>query len=260
MFKSFWQGFLNLVYPPVCILCHDPLAPTITKELLCSGCRRLLLPNRPPFCLKCSRPLQPDGPAHCHICRREKLYFDRAWGTCCYSEATKRLIHKLKYGGKTVLRHFFSDRIIEFVTHYNVALQYFDLVMPVPLHPVRLRERGFNQSLLLAEIISQKYSIPLSINNLRRTRHTQNQARVSQKERWTNIEHAFKIKTSKDINEKNILVVDDLYTTGATLSEIARTLKAAGAHKVCGLTFAIALEPQDTRPLQDTLTATTWTF
>ncbi|MCB9772662.1 MAG: ComF family protein [Candidatus Omnitrophica bacterium] len=115
-----------------------------------------------------------------------------------------------------------------------------DLIVPIPLFPTRQRERGYNQSQLLAEIIADELNIPLESKNLLRIRHTPNQARLSQKERWTNIEAAFKMKHPNTFRHKNILLVDDLYTTGATVSQAARILKTGGANQVYVLTTAIA--------------------
>ena len=116
----------------------------------------------------------------------------------------------------------------------------FDYIIPVPLHPTRLRERGFNQSELLGQMLAEKYPLALSTDIVKRTRYTTNQARLTKKERWTNTFRAFKIKQPSHVINKNILIVDDLYTTGATSSEIARILKEAGAGRVSLLALAIA--------------------
>ncbi len=116
----------------------------------------------------------------------------------------------------------------------------FDLIMPIPLHPTRLRERGYNQSALIAQKLSKEFNIPLINNNLIRIRNTPSQTNLNKKERWTNIKGAFKIKYPTNINKKFTLLIDDLLTTGATTSEAALTLKKSGAKKVGVLTIAIA--------------------
>ncbi len=152
----------------------------------------------------------------------------------------QRLLHLFKYGHKTGLRFFFTEQILIFARDYNLDLQNHHLIVPVPLHPTRLRERGYNQSLLIAQMISEEFDIPVENKSLLRIRHTPNQARLSQKERWTNIKAAFKIKPFNNFRHKNILLIDDLYTTGATASQAAKILKDAGANKVTVLTIAIA--------------------
>jgi competence protein ComFC len=148
-------------------------------------------------------------------------------------------IRRFKYNQKTYLRKPFAQFMMAFVQTYHLDIEQFDIIVPVPLFPSRLRERGYNQSRLLAEPIAQKYHIDLSLKNLVRVRNTRHQTLLSEKERWTNIHGAFRIKHSAEFSGKNILIVDDLLTTGATASEAARTLKGAGAETVGVLTLAI---------------------
>ena len=127
----------------------------------------------------------------------------------------------------------------DFISTYHLDINQFDKIVPIPLSQSRLRERGYNQSGLLAEEISRIYKICLSKKNLVRIRNTEHQTLLSEKERWTNIYGAFRIKNLSRFSGKNILVIDDLLTTGATASEAARTLKDAGAKTVGILTLAI---------------------
>ena len=130
--------------------------------------------------------------------------------------------------------------MIDFVEQHGLRLNQFDLIVPVPLSSTRQRERGYNQSQLLAEHIGLKHALKLSTHNLIRIRHTSFQARISVKERWTNIHGAFKINHPLKFKNKSVLVIDDLFTTGATVSEVARVLKESGAKEVGVLTLAIA--------------------
>jgi len=152
----------------------------------------------------------------------------------------RRLIHLLKYGNRTLLRHFFMKKMLSFFNSYRVNLDPADLIIPIPLHPARFRERGFNQAQILACLIAQKFNKPLATKHLLRKRHTRHQAVLTKKERWTNIEGAFTIKHSSSLKGKHILLVDDLLTTGATASEAAKMLKSAGAAKVGLLALAVA--------------------
>jgi len=128
-----------------------------------------------------------------------------------------------------------------FIREYHLDIGQFDWVAPIPLHPSKLRERGFNQSLLLAEQLCRNFDKKLRPDVLLKVRQTKNQAELSQKERWTNMEGAFRIKRSEKVSGKNILLIDDLLTTGATASEAARALKENGAQKVAVYTLAVAL-------------------
>jgi competence protein ComFC len=239
--EYFFQGFVSLVYPPYCLICQKSLTNRSLNEVLCPECSSKIRLNIPPFCPKCSRHLGKDpNYARCNSCQIFEQQFDFAWSACLYTDPLKDLIHSYKYHQKTLLRHTFSNLITGFIHRYNFDINQFDLIVPIPLHNTRLRERGYNQSELLAKNLSKKFNISLSINNLIRTRNTQTQTKLGQKERWTNIHQAFKIKNLKLFEGKNILLVDDLLTTGATASEAASALKESGANKVGVVTLAIA--------------------
>lgn len=155
----------------------------------------------------------------------------------------KDLLHLFKYREKTALRLFFADRMSAFLKMYGISLSAFDFLVPVPLHPARLRERGYNQSALLAQELGRTARRPVLGRSLFRIRNTKSQTTLRQKERWTNIQSAFTIKYPFVFKHKNILIVDDLFTTGATTSEAARVIKQAGAQQVVVLTLAIAVQP-----------------
>ena len=131
--------------------------------------------------------------------------------------------------------------MIDFIDRHHIPIKQFDLISPIPLHPVRLRERGYNQSALLSLGLSRHYGILHTENLLVRQKATQTQTELGAKQRWTNMERAFRIKNSTDVVGKNVLLIDDLYTTGATLHSAAQTLKTAGTKRVCVLTFSITI-------------------
>jgi len=130
----------------------------------------------------------------------------------------------------------------QFIEKYSLDIEQFDQITAIPLYATRLREREFNQSEILAKMIGEKFNIPYYKNILKRQHHTISQTTLSQKERWTNLSEAFRIKNSSIVSNKNILIVDDLLTTGATASEAARILKENGAATVGILTLAIVEE------------------
>jgi competence protein ComFC len=156
-----------------------------------------------------------------------------------YEGMTKDLLHRFKFHDKTSWRHAFQDIIGIFLTHYSLSFDRDSVLIPIPLHPVRLRERGYDQALLLANAISAVTELPVLHSHLIRVRNTPHQTGLNQKERFTNISGAFKIKTSSTVRNKKIILVDDLLTTGATVNEAAKALKAGGADKISVLTLAI---------------------
>lgn len=234
------RGVSDLLYPHNCLLCHHYLNSYQKTLPLCSNCFNTIEFNHPPFCQKCSRHLSDAHQTLCGDCLRKDFRFDYAFSPCFYNETMRKLLHIFKYGNKTSLRHCFIEIVFSFLKNRPVSLDSIDLVIPIPLHPVRLRERGYNQSSLLAEGLAQKLELPICRQNLIRARHTQNQARVPPKNRFTNIEGAFRIKHPAKIKDKSVLLVDDLLTSGTTVSEAARVLKEAGARRVDVLTLALA--------------------
>lgn len=231
---------MHLVYPPHCLGCKTYGRRSPLAGGLCPSCQTLIQPNIPPFCPKCARPLHghPLRP-RCLRCQQKEPRFDFAWAACLYAEPLKTFIHQFKYNQKTSLRVPFAELMISFIHTYQLDMAQFQLMIPVPLFPTRLRERGYNQSYLLAQGLAKAFAIELSAHHLIRVRHTRPQFLLDEKERWTNMHRAFKIKSSCAVSKKNILLIDDLLTTGATASEAAAVLKEAGAQTVGVLTLAI---------------------
>lgn len=126
-----------------------------------------------------------------------------------------------------------------FIDDLQLDIHQFDLIIPVPLHSTRERERGYNQAALLANLIAENYKIPYLDNILIRDKYTPSQSKMAKKDRWTNVHKAFKINNFNSIQGKNILIIDDLLTTGATVSEAAKTLKKSEVGIVAVFTLAI---------------------
>jgi len=239
MFADLVQGIRELAFPDNCFLCRAFLDSGHCRQL-CPSCLQSVKSNIPPFCALCSRHLPhytDDG--LCGSCRGQPRHYDRAWGSCQYNEPMSLLLHSFKYGGRTSLRRTFLELMTSFIDTYHVPLEQFDAVCPIALHPVRLRERGFNQSELLSEGLCRHYGLTHKPHLLVRKQATQTQALLDQKQRWTNLEGAFRINPSEIPGDKSILLVDDLLTTGATADAAAASLKEAGAAYVGVLTLAI---------------------
>jgi len=147
------------------------------------------------------------------------------------------MIHQFKYGKRVMLRRplglLAASRLNAFAGEFKA-----DLILPVPLHTRRLRERGFNQAILLGEIFSKKWGVALSRNNLKRIRWTEPQVNLGAAERAANVRGAFAIASEKEIAGKRIFLVDDVYTTGSTAKECSRILMKSGAAVVAVLTVA----------------------
>ena len=214
--KTLAKSFLNMLYPLHCLGCQKPLEAS-NDLCLCGHCMVSISPNAmPPFEL-------------------EELPV-RAYSACLYDDSLKELIHKFKYKGKTVLAKAFSKLMLDCIKD-NPEVTDADLITVVPLHKERLKEREFNQSLLIASPISKEYSLPLA-NTLQKTRKTKYQNELLKSERLKNLRGAFSVFSKIDISGKKILLIDDVMTTGSTLSECAKTLLDGGALSVTCFTLA----------------------
>ncbi|MFA6378478.1 MAG: ComF family protein [Candidatus Omnitrophota bacterium] len=235
---NFFHSFLDLVYPPQCLLCQAK--PSDKLKILCDVCHEAICFNTPPFCKKCSRHLLAPGEhTLCPQCRKRIPDFDMAWSATIYNEPMKHLLHLFKYQRKTTLKYLLTDLICTFLEQYHIPIQTFDYLVPIPVHPTKQREREFNQTQLIAELLAKRFHRQISINNLIRVKHSRPQAVLEEKERWTNIKDAFRIRHSFSFKNKSILLIDDLMTTGATACEAAKVCKQAQASSVGILTLAV---------------------
>ena len=175
----------------------------------------------------------------CGGCREKLPHFTKAIAVGVYEGTLSEAIHILKYQKRQAMVKHLNDLMPDFL------LQRFaqsDIIIPVPLHKKRLNERGFNQSLLIAHYMSKSLNIPLYVNGLQRTRWTRPQIELTREERLKNVRGAFAVKAglkpATTIKGKNVILVDDVYTTGATVNECAKVLKKAGADEVVVFTLA----------------------
>lgn len=240
MFRRLIKGLTDIIYPKRCLSCKNKLGASSVDNLICGGCWSSIKRNLPPFCHSCGRHLEKGNVAKniCPHCIKKKLHFDRAFSPCIYTGIIKELIHEFKYKNKDYLGFPLSRLMIEFIREYNVAIDCLDFIVPVPLHKTRLREREFNQAEVLSKYIAEEFKKTLLPDALLRHRHTKTQTDLELSQRLLNVKDSFSVNKPGDIKGKNLLVVDDVLTTGATSSEAARALKGTGANIVFVLTLA----------------------
>lgn len=241
MLRSLLNGLIELVYPRTCLVCKNGLGEkTQINDFVCTVCLEKLKRNLPPFCYRCGRHLKANNLAKniCSSCIKRPLHFDRAFSPYIYEGVIKELIHKFKYKNKDYLGKFLSNLMVEFINEYNLPLEFMDFIIPIPLHKTKLREREFNQAEVLGNFIAQEFN-KLTLNNcLLRHRRTKTQTELEEKERLINVKDSFSVNQEDNLKNKNILLIDDVLTTGATCSEAAYALKKAGANIVFVLTLA----------------------
>ena len=232
---------LDLVFPALCPVCGVALGAG-RRDPLCGECWTGLERIAPPWCDRCGLPflrLVPAGPAAgsagvCQACATTPPAFVYARAATYYGDRARAALQALKFRGKRALARPLADLVYEQVAHSLPGD--IEALVPVPLSPARERERGFNQSALLAERIARRLDVPVRPRWLVRTRATRPQTDLSARERRANVRQAF--RATPAVEGRHVVVVDDVLTTGATVEECCRALGAAGARQVGVLTVA----------------------
>lgn len=231
------QAMLDLLYPRSCGGCGGDADPE--GGHLCWDCRAELRVIGSPLCSLCGNPVEGriDHEYICFHCVESKPQFDRARSAVRFEGGIMRLIRDFKYHHGVWLQEELADLLQACVaTHY--AGQRLDAVCAVPLHHVRQRERGFNQAALLAASLARRLQLPYRTHGLRRARDTGTQTHLTARERLSNVKDAFEVRNPARWRGLHLLLVDDVMTTGATVSACAKALKDAGAASVFGVTLA----------------------
>jgi ComF family protein len=245
-FRGMCEAFASLVLPAPCRVCTRIL-DTGSPIPFCSACINALTQPLPkPLCGQCGRPIvsaavaEAASPPLCHLCRAGTYAFDFARSFGAYSPRMSRAILLLKYGNVAPLGKWFARRLVSLVELQPLDFAA-DAVVPVPLDSGRLRERGYNQAELIAKPFARLLGIPFRSYLLVRTRPRPNQLRLTRRERWKTVRGAYATHKSAQVDKLRVILVDDVFTTGATLDACSRALKGAGAARVVGLTVARAL-------------------
>ena len=235
---EFLSALGSLFYPPTCVVCAANIG---RSEYLCADCQRRAPRIVAPFCAKCSEPYQGaiTQEFRCANCEHRKLHFDCAVAAYRSRGLVRKLVHDFKYGTQRYLRYPLAAWLRETLHDERLRGRHFDLIVPVPLHPARQRERGFNQAALLADLLADSMQVPARLV-LERTRYTTTQTAYDRAERMENLAGAFRLRKNRDVRDLRVLLIDDVLTTGSTLSECARVLKVAGAISVHAATAARA--------------------
>jgi ComF family protein len=193
-------------------------------------------------CVRCGRfhPKE-DGEKVCQECREEELPYIMARGVAPFEGSVRDAVHYFKFCGRRELAHPFGE-LMAVLTNQLFPVRIISAVVPIPLHLERLRERGYNQAVLLAEVIAKILKIPLQEDALLRVRETPSQTSLSRQQREENVKGAFiPGKDASLLQGKKVLLVDDVYTTGATVKECCRVLAAAGVGEIYAVSLAAGI-------------------
>jgi len=257
IFKGYrvpWRQFLQVLFPPRCASCRRFLGIP-SSYTLCFECMEKIDVIKGPICTRCGKPFMTDtGISHlCQECIDNRVYFRELRSLFVYEGPVRNLIHRFKYRADfyamdalcAVSRRFLAEIPVDFLDRFskgNTA----SVIVPVPLHKQRLRERGFNQTSLLAKEIFP--GIPVKSDVLKKTVNNPSQSSLSYEERKKNVRKAFEFSGDKG-GIKRILIFDDVCTTGSTIGEIARVAKQGGIEEIFAFTVSRTLK----RPKTDLL-------
>jgi len=242
---EFWRTALgalaSLIVPAPCRICGQQLE-TISRIPVCQLCLGALRPLPAPLCQQCGRPFPSAWAAMttrplCQLCRRGVYSFDQARSYGAYDDAMVRAIVLLKYHAVEPLGGWFARRLAERMETWFAGSNV-QLVVPVPLHPSRLRERGYNQAELIARPLAKRLGLPMRPYLLVRTKPRPNKLKLTRRERWLTVRGAYATRQGSRVDKARILLVDDVFTTGATLDACAQALRKAGAERIVAVTAA----------------------
>jgi ComF family protein len=238
--NRFITALLDFFFPPLCHVCRT-FIPDAGPLHICPACLEQMKAVGQPLCHICGIPFIGAGADHiCGNCHKQPPSYDAARAAFIYDGHCRTLIHSFKYNNKIHLRRplalLAGQRLQEFISTRAP-----DLIIPVPLHVKRLRSRGFNQAVLLGELLARVWRLPLERQALKRVRWTEPQINLSADKRHDNVKGAFAVSAGFAVAGKRVLLIDDVLTTGSTAKECATVLKRAGAIDVTVITVARAV-------------------
>ncbi len=239
----------QLLLPAECLVCQALLTPRDAHRVVCPVCRKRWRAVRPPWCNRCGQPEPNFGP--CRLCAAWPGALQSVRSAVWLEEGARQAVHALKYGGLPRI----ADDLAAAMGGLRPPADGPSALIPIPLAAKRLRERGYNQSDVLARALAQRWRIPVLLDALVRTRETPTQTALTPDTRLANVAGAFETRNAERgtrnssafrLPSSTLILVDDVFTTGATLAEAARAWEQAGATRIQGVTFARAAIPDFT--------------
>ena len=230
--KKLKSVFLQLLFPLRCPIC-DEIVKT-RGEKICLGCMYKLELLTPPWCMKCGKKLWEEG-EYCEDCLKRNHAFDRGRSLYQYGSVAPS-VYRMKYGGRREYAAYFGEEMAWYLGGF-IKEQKPDGIIPVPLHKKRFHKRGYNQAYLLAKALGECVNVPVYDNLILRKKNTLPLKYQNPTERQNNLKKAF-IMTGNDVKLSRVLIVDDIYTTGCTVDEMAQLLKQNGVREVYVITLA----------------------
>ncbi|MBU1366725.1 MAG: ComF family protein [Candidatus Omnitrophota bacterium] len=240
--KGYLKAAKNIFFPSLCFSCEKK----ISGEYLCPKCKEKIEFLHPPLCRFCSKPINP-APARrgwinnnevgrCEECLGKPLTYQRVICVTAYKEPLVGLIHLFKYKNYDYLAGPLSLLMANYLTTIGLNLSGYHFIVPVPIHPYTLKTRGYNQTALLGKNLANYFKIPFRDDIIVERIYKKSQTNLNKQEREKNIKGVFTAK--KNLKDRRIILIDDIFTTGATLRECASVLKNNGASNITAITLS----------------------
>jgi len=236
-----FRALLDLLFPPLCHICKT-FIPKAGDLFICADCLSKITFLVSPLCSVCGAPFITEGGGDhvCGICLRSPPFHIGRSATL-FAGPVQELIHRFKYGHRVHLSQplgLLTARALALFCQEAAP----ELVIPVPLHKKRLRQRGYNQSQLIGAVLSKEWRVPLEVGNLRRVRWTEPQTSLDAGDRRDNVRGAFAVRDPRRVQGKRVLLVDDVLTTGSTIRACAEPLREAGVDAIYVVTVARSVQ------------------
>lgn len=232
MLKGYLGGLKNIFLPALCFSCESKIA----DGYLCQNCLQKIEFLYPPLCRTCAKPIDNNKTGLCANCRGKTFAYERLICVTSYQEPISSLIHFFKYKNYECLIDLFSSLMIKHLAKIGLNYSSYDFATAVPMYAAKQRDRGYNQAVLLAKSLANYFEIPFKDGIIYESYEKVSQTKLVSSRRRENVKGAFYVKES--ISGKKILLIDDIFTTGATVGECAGALKENGAREVTIITLS----------------------
>lgn len=234
------RSFELIFFPSFCRLC-SALLESPDERIICTSCWKSIKPTRAPFCISCGRFFEGEGTPHfCASCLQEKPPFSWHRSSGRYTGKLKDIILLCKFHNLPILAEGLAKLAVGALEREDALWWGLEAVVPVPLHPKRERQRGYNHAQIVAKKLAEHRGVCLLDKQLVKVKNVPPQMSLSMEDRLQSVKGAFAVLKQEEIRDKVILLLDDVYTTGATVRECSRALLRAGAREVRALTLAQA--------------------
>lgn len=229
---NLWKLFLGILYPKTCCFCGK-----ISEKELCDICAKKVVYIKEPRCKKCGRPVRYQEQEFCGECRKKAFSYEQGRSIWLHKEPVSTSLYRFKYHNRRIYGEFYAKELYRL---YGKKIKEWkiDVIIPVPLHKKRRRVRGYNQAEIIAKELGKLAVVSVDTKSVFRKKYTAPQKELNDKQRKQNLKDAFAIQKNAKLG-RNILLVDDIYTTGSTIDTIAQLLLKNGAGKVCFFTISI---------------------